>query len=516
MIEFEKACSLGTHLWKMHGMKPQQYYDAYLASPGDGKCAECGAPTSFRSLGQGYLEFCSKKCSAKHIASDSSRNAAKVAACSRTMNAKYGVDNIAKLDSTKERRKETMVERYGVEYYSQSPDFNDKYVAGNLAHHGVRSYMQLPEMQEKIRQANIAKYGVPYTFMRGTLEASVKYGTYLKEHGCELVEFVDKKHITYRCNKCGHVTTEQDLFLKVREGVGLGFCTKCFPKNSPVSGEEIGLRKFIESLGFKVDHYDRGFLGPYGADIVVEDRKLIVEFDGIRWHSELYRPDEYHVTKTNLAEEKGYHLIHVFSDEWEERGPIVESRLKNALGIPGVPVAARDCRVEGISADVAAGFNNAYHIQGDAVSSVRYGLYSGDVLYAVMTFGKSRFEDDCWEMIRYCVHPGFNVRGGAGKLFDAFVREHSPDRVVTYADRRWSGRGAFYGRIGFVLEGVTEPGYYYVVGNRRESRFAYQKYRLTGDDVTPGATEHEIMYGRGIYRIYDCGNYRYVWKKDVK
>ena len=55
-----------------------------------------------------------------------------------------------------------------------------------------------------------------------------------------------------------------------------------------------------------------------------------------------------------------------------------------------------------------------------------------------------------------------------------------------------------------------------MVGNRRESRFAYQKYRLTGDDVTPGATEHEIMYGRGIYRIYDCGNYRYVWKKDVK
>ena len=24
-------------------------------------------------------------------------------------------------------------------------------------------------------------------------------------------------------------------------------------------------------------------------------------------------------------------------------------------------------------------------------------------------------------------------------------------------------------------------------------------------------SEHEIMYNRGIYRIYDCGNLRYIW-----
>ena len=40
IVEFEKACSLGTHLWKTHDLKPQQYYDQYLAKPGDGKCAD--------------------------------------------------------------------------------------------------------------------------------------------------------------------------------------------------------------------------------------------------------------------------------------------------------------------------------------------------------------------------------------------------------------------------------------------------------------------------------------------
>jgi len=26
-------------------------------------------------------------------------------------------------------------------------------------------------------------------------------------------------------------------------------------------------------------------------------------------------------------------------------------------------------------------------------------------------------------------------------------------------------------------------------------------------------TEHDIMLSRKIYRIYDCGNYRYVWNR---
>lgn len=515
-VEYEKACSLGTHLWKTHGLKPQEYYDKYIAKPGDGKCAECGKPTKFRTIGQGYLEFCSKKCSAKHIAADPERNEHKSSAYKESMLKQYGVENCAQIEDAKRKRKETMKERYGVEYYSQVNDFAQIAAAGNMAHHGVRSYMLLPEMQQKIRDANMKKYGVPYMFCQNTEYAKVKYKEYLEAHGCELVEFKDKKHITYRCKKCGHVTTEQDLFLKVREGFGLDFCTRCFPKSSPVSGEEQQVKAFIEGLGFKVEHHDRGFLEQYGADMVIEEKKLIVEFDGIRWHNEMYRPDEYHVTKTNIAERMGYHLIHLFSDEWEEKRPIVESRLKNALGIMGLPVAARDCRVEPVSAEVAGQFNESFHIQGDTVSSVRYGLYGGDTLYAVMTFGKSRFMDDTWEMIRYCVRPGYHVRGGAGKLFSRFIADEHPDKVLTYADRRWSGSGAFYGRIGFRLDGVTEPGYSYVVGNHRESRFNYQKYKLTGPDVTPGATEHEIMYGRGIYRIYDCGNYRYIWEPNVK
>ena len=517
IVEFEKACSLGTHLWKTHGLKPQQYYDTYLKSPGDGKCAECGSPTLFRTLGKGYLEFCSKKCAAKHIANDSTRNAHKSAAFVHTMQEKYNVENPAELEDVKWKRKLSMREKYGVDYYSQVPEFKDKAAATMMERYGVRSYIMLPGFQEKLRAANMARFGVPYQFCTKTDDAVRTYTEYLDKHDCDLVEFRDKKHITYRCRKCGHETTEQDLFLKVRDGAGVPFCTACHPKCSPVSGEETSLRKFVESLGFTVDHYDRGFIGPYGADIVVESRKLIIEFDGLRWHSELCVPDEYHLRKTELAAQMGYRLIHVFSDEWEERGPIVESRIKNILGIYNYSIGARECRVKSISNEVANNFADAYHIQGSAVSSDRYGLYNGEELCALMTFGKARFERDSWELIRYCIKPGYRIPGAAGKLFSRFLSDKDPSRVITYADRRWSGANAFYGTIGFEPAGVTEPGYSYVVGNRRVSRLNFQKHKLVAEGADSEQTEHEIMYSQGIYRIYDCGNYKYVWvKKDVK
>ena len=60
---------------------------------------------------------------------------------------------------------------------------------------------------------------------------------------------------------------------------------------------------------------------------------------------------------------------------------------------------------------------------------------------------------------------------------------------------------------------VTKPGYHYVVNGRREYRYKYRKSELVkaGFDVTK--TEEEIMMERGIYKIYDCGNFKFGYTK---
>ena len=207
----------------------------------------------------------------------------------------------------------------------------------------------------------------------------------------------------------------------------------------------------------------------------------------------------------------GYRLVHIFSDEWEEKRPIVESRLSNLLSVGGMPVNARECTVEKVSHEDAKAFIEVNHVQGDVPSAVRYGLYKDGVLYAIMTFCMARYEKTGWEMLRYCGKSGYSIRGGAGKLLKRFIEEYNPNQIVTYADRRWSGKEAFYDKMGFVLDGTSEPGYSYIVNNRRVSRIQYQKHILVEQGYDASLSEHEIMYTRGIYRIYDCGNLRYIW-----
>lgn len=519
---FGKACSLGTHLWKTHGMKPQEYYDKYIADETAGKCHCCGNPTKFRTIGQGYMEFCSKRCAAKYIASDAERNAHKVNALSSTMEREYGVSNAAKLDSVKEKRKDTMLQKYGVEYYSRHPDFVNKYHDTNMRKFGATSYIGSEEGQANIRQHNIETIGVEYRYMLSTKDAISAYSTLLAKYDCILESFRDKKHITFKCNKCGCVCTEQDLFIKLRDSHECTPCSTCIEKHPHESMEEREVRDFIvNELGIEVTHYDRNFLGPYGADIVCENEKVIIEYDGIHWHNSAYVEPEYHLMKTALAETKGYHLIHIYSDEWLMKRDIVCSRLCNLLhrNIDGKSrkIYARKTTVVHVKDLEARTFLESNHIQGYVPAKYSIGLKYGDELVALMTFGKSRFSKDEYEMLRFCTKTYTSIVGGASKLFKYF--NDNVDYVgtlVSYADRRWSSVDAFYPSLGFVKVSDGEIGYSYVIDGYRESRMKYQKHKLVKEGADPSKTEEEIMAERGYYRIYDCGNYKFAYITEIQ
>ncbi len=83
-------------------------------------------------------------------------------------------------------------------------------------------------------------------------------------------------------------------------------------------------------------------------------------------------------------------------------------------------------------------FLDENHIQGNCISKYRYGLYYNNELISLMTFGKSRFKDE-FELLRFCNKLGYNVVGGASKLFFHFLKDHEEIKeVISYADRRWS------------------------------------------------------------------------------
>ena len=207
----------------------------------------------------------------------------------------------------------------------------------------------------------------------------------------------------------------------------------------------------------------------------------------------------------------GIRLIHVFETEWFFKKEIVKSRLKNLFCVYDKTVYARKCVVKAVDAKTSNEFQNANHIQGAVRSKVSLGLYDGEDLVALMTFGKSRFSKKHeWELLRFCCKLGYHVPGGAGKLLKHFEKTCAPKSLVSYADRRWS-RGGLYEALRFSKTGVSKPNYWYFKGRKLMSRINFQKHKLK--KILPkfdeNLSEKQNMAENGYNTVYDCGNLVY-------
>ena len=231
------------------------------------------------------------------------------------------------------------------------------------------------------------------------------------------------------------------------------------------------------------------------------------------WHNELFKEKNYHLNKTEECLNKNVHLIHIYEDDWLYKQDIVKSRILNLLG-KSKKVYARKTEIKEVSSKDSKRFLNDNHIQGNVNSKVKLGLYSGNILVSLMTFGGLRknlgqvSKEGSWELLRFCNLKGHSVVGGASRLFKYFKQNYLPKEVISYADRSWS-KGGLYENLGFYKEYSTSSNYYYVIDGVRENRFKYRKDVLVKEGYDPSFTEHEIMLSRDSYRIYDSGSIKY-------
>ena len=285
-------------------------------------------------------------------------------------------------------------------------------------------------------------------------------------------------------------------------------CPKCSRLHSNV---EIEFSDFISSLDNNVVIEDREILEGREIDLFLPDRKIGFEFDGLYWHSEVKKSEFYHFEKTDDCEKNGVKLYHVFEDEWKFKKDIVKSKIKSILGKTENKIYARKCSVREIDSKTLKDFLEHNHLQGNANSKYRYGLYYNEELVSVMSFGHlrknlgSKKTENTYELLRFCNKLNTTVVGGASKLLKHFIKNINPKCIISYADRRWSD-GNLYTKLGFTHIRNSKPNYYYIVGHKRENRFKYRKDVLVKEGFDPDKSEKEIMKERGFLRIYDCGS----------
>ncbi len=316
------------------------------------------------------------------------------------------------------------------------------------------------------------------------------------------------RKIRIRCLDCGKsFDIEANSFL---QGHG------CPYHNCNSSKIEKEVADFIKTIySGEIMNNNRSILEGKEIDIYLPEKYMAFEFDGVFWHNEMNKTKDFHLSKTVECEKQGVRLIHIFEDEWKHKQKIWKSMISYLLGRTEKLIYGRECEIRQIGKKECNDFLNENHLQGWCPSQIKYGLFHKDELVSVMTFGKSRHfignGKTEYELLRFCNKTGISVIGGASKLFKHFVSDYKPLSVVSYADRRWSN-GKLYEHMGFTLDHMSKPNYYYVIGDVRKNRFNLRKSVLVKKYGCPeNMSEHEFCKSKGWYRIYDCGSMVYKW-----
>jgi hypothetical protein len=241
--------------------------------------------------------------------------------------------------------------------------------------------------------------------------------------------------------------------------------------------------------------------------------KIGIEFNGLYWHSNKFKENNYHINKLNFFKEKGIDIKMIYEDDFDINLPIIKSQINNWLGLTQNKIYARKTEVKQVTnTEEYRNFLNQNHIQGFVASKLVYGLYHQDNLVSLMCFdkkeGRLNMEEGEWNLSRFCNLLNHQIVGGASKLLNHFIKINRPSRIISYADKDWSN-GNLYFTLGFRLLSESKPDYKYIVDGLRKSKQNFTKAKLQklGHDIS--LTESQIMENLNINKIYDCGKMKF-------
>ena len=301
-------------------------------------------------------------------------------------------------------------------------------------------------------------------------------------------------------------------------------CESASEASRPANAEN-EIASFIkEALHIEnVEQRNKNIIPPYEIDIYLPDYKIGIEYNGLVWHSEKFGKDkDYHLNKLNRCNDNDIKLIQIFEDEYIEHKEIIFEKIRHILGkdINKNKIYARKCDVNIIEKKEAMIFLNDNHIQGYNPSTVYLGCFYENKLIAVMTFKEERKGSGLWELNRFASDIHNHCIGVGGKLFKYFIKNYYPIQVKSFADRRWtlSSDDNLYTNLGFTLDKILKPDYSYVTSKGcRVHKFNFRKkniiHKYKEYNLNMDMTEKEMADIIGVFKIWDCGLYKYIWKR---
>jgi hypothetical protein len=389
----------------------------------------------------------------------------------------WGVDNPMKSDVIKNKLKESYINKYGVCSYSKTDEYKQKTIKTNLDKYGVTN----PKKNELFRKKFIIAMHKDY------------------------IKYIDNSISLFKCEKGHEFEIKTDNFFN-REKNNIPLCTICNPIGDSKSIKEKELFNYIKFI--YPGEIIQSYRDKLEIDIYLPELNIGFEFNGLYFHSEVFKEQKYHLDKMDFFKQKGIKIIYIWEDDWDFKNDTIKSQIKNWIGLSEHKIYARKCYVKEVTDNkVIKDFLNQNHIQGWVNSVFKLGLYYGDELVSLMVFdqyeGRKKMEESGWNLSRFCNKTNHSIVGGASKLLNYFIKLKKPTRMVSYADRTWTDGNMYY-KLGFTMVDQTRPDYKYIVENKRVHKSRFRKSNLNTE-----LTERQYMKEQGIHRIYDCGKVKF-------
>ena len=289
-----------------------------------------------------------------------------------------------------------------------------------------------------------------------------------------------------------------------------GYCSEC-ASHFTQSLAEKGLIEWLTSLGYVVRTDLRLGDRNYKYDIYIPEKNIVIEYNGIYYHSELKHNDRYyHYNKYMCCKDKGISFMAVWEDDYKRNSSFIKKSILRKLGdSKEVKVNARDCSIYNCSKIEALDFLSENHIQGFVNMCSYIALVDGNSrITAVLAYTYTRGVLHIKRYATSCI-----LRGGFSKLLKHLEVSLRPAIVETFSDNGVSD-GSLYSNLGFKPIKDIPPDYSYVYhGGRRIHKFNMRKKNFEKDlnlYYSPELTESQLAEANGLYRIWDYGKVKWV------
>ena len=251
---------------------------------------------------------------------------------------KYGCENVFQNDEIKEKIKKTNNDKLGVNYPQQNKEVMEKSKRSCFRKYGFNRASKHIDIINKTKDTKLEKYNNSgYVNVKKRLKTIIeKYGVInvsqisghkekcrnysankilSKYSFIKNVDYINYIYTGY-CEKGHEYKTNIGLFHN-RLSHKINTCTICYPEFSLSSDKENDLMNFIkENYIDKIIKNDRKILNGQELDIYLPEINVAFEYNGLYWHSNIYKDNQYHINKVSRCLENNIHLFNIWEDDW--------------------------------------------------------------------------------------------------------------------------------------------------------------------------------------------------------